>query len=176
MTLEAGKTRRAGPTLEEVAAVAGVSRATVSRVVNGSVQVSGPAREAVHQAIAELGYVPNRAARSLVTRRTDSVALVVSEAESRVFSEPFFPGIVRGISLSATDMQLVLVMAQTAREHTRVENYVRAGHVDGVRERSRVPTIRSHHEGHRHATRGCAPCRGSRRTVGRVCGKGRAPC
>ncbi len=122
------------PTLEQVAATAGVSRGTVSRVINDSPQVSPKAREAVRAAVAELGYVPNRAARGLVTRRSDSVALAISESETRVFAEPFFGGIVRGISraLSEADIQLVLMLAQTAREHTRVERYARSGHVDGV--------------------------------------------
>src|SRR6266540_6279544 len=84
------------PTLEAVAARAGVGRGTASRVVNGSSQVSDRVRTAVLNAIEELGYVPNRAARSLVTRRTDCIALVVSESEDRVFAEPFFAGVVRG--------------------------------------------------------------------------------
>src|SRR6187549_3231841 len=108
-TLTQQRTRSAGrPTLDQVAARAGVGRGTVSRVVNGSPQVSPEAREAVQRAIDELGYVPNRAARALVTQRTDSVALVVSESEERVFGEPFFAGIVRGISsgLLETQMQL----------------------------------------------------------------------
>src|SRR5688572_14283043 len=103
------RTRSAGrPTLDQVAARAGVGRGTVSRVVNGSPQVSPQAREAVRRAIEELGYVPNRAARALVTQRTDSVALVVSESEERVFGEPFFASIVRGISaaLAETPLQL----------------------------------------------------------------------
>ena len=87
----------APPTLEQVAALAGVSRATVSRVVNGSPKVSPAVRAQVERAVAKLGYVPNRAARSLVTRRADSVALVVSEPHTRFFSEPFFAGVdVRG--------------------------------------------------------------------------------
>ena len=76
------------PTLEAVAALAGVSRGTVSRVINDSPQVSPRAREAVRAAIEQLGFVPNRAARTLVTQRTDSVALVVSESEERFFAEP----------------------------------------------------------------------------------------
>jgi DNA-binding LacI/PurR family transcriptional regulator len=122
------------PTLDEVAARAGVGRGTVSRVVNGSAQVSPQAREAVQRAIDELGYVPNRAARALVTRRTDSVALVVSESEERVFGEPFFAGIVRGISaeLALTPLQLWLAMAQSRAEFMRVEHHLTTQHVDGV--------------------------------------------
>ena len=96
------RTRSLGrPTLDAVAARAGVGRGTVSRVVNGSPQVSPEARAAVQQAIAELGYVPNRAARALVTQRTDSVALVVSESGERVFTEPFFAGDRAGHQLRA---------------------------------------------------------------------------
>jgi DNA-binding LacI/PurR family transcriptional regulator len=127
--------RSAGrPTLDEVAALAGVGRGTVSRVVNGSPQVSPTARAAVERAIVKLGYVPNRAARSLVTRRTDSVALVVSESEERVFGEPFFAGIVRGISsgLLDTPLQLWLAMAQSPAERERVEHHLTSQHVDGV--------------------------------------------
>ncbi|GAA1277724.1 LacI family DNA-binding transcriptional regulator [Sphaerisporangium rubeum] len=124
----------ARPTLEAVAARAGVGRGTVSRVINGSPKVSEKAREAVQQAIDELGYVPNRAARTLVTRRTDTVALVVSESEQRIFDEPFFAGIIRGIgsTLSETGLQLILTMAQSRHEHERLELYLTGQHVDGV--------------------------------------------
>ncbi|WP_199434687.1 LacI family DNA-binding transcriptional regulator [Qaidamihabitans albus] len=127
--------RTAGrPTLEQVAAEAGVSRGTVSRVVNGSLEVSAGTLKAVQDAIRKLGYVPNHAARSLVTRRSDTVLFVVSESDARVFSEPFFAALVRGLSqeLSMTTLQLNLMMASTARQHERVEHLVRNGHVDGV--------------------------------------------
>lgn len=130
-----GRPRSAGrPTLDEVAAHAGVGRGTVSRVVNGSPQVSPAAKKAVERAIAELGYVPNRAARALVTQRTDSVALVVSESEDRVFGQPFFAGIIRGISsmLSETPLQLWLAMAQSRAERERVNAHLTPQHVDGV--------------------------------------------
>jgi DNA-binding LacI/PurR family transcriptional regulator len=122
------------PTLDAVAARAGVGRGTASRVLNGSPQVSPQARAAVQAAIAELGYVPNRAARSLVTQRTDSVALVVSESEERVFGEPFFAGVLRGISnaLIETPLQLWLAMAATPAQRERVEHHLTAQHVDGV--------------------------------------------
>ncbi|HZB28570.1 MAG TPA: LacI family DNA-binding transcriptional regulator [Streptosporangiaceae bacterium] len=122
------------PTLEAVAALAGVGRGTVSRVVNGSPKVSPQAREAVLNAIDELGYVPNRAARMLVTRRTDTVALVMSEMEEKVFAEPYFAGIIRGIShgLADTGLQLLLTIAHSQAEHKRLEHYLTDQHVDGV--------------------------------------------
>jgi len=122
------------PTLEEVGAVAGVSRATVSRVINDSPKVSPEARAAVEQAIVKLGYTPNRAARSLVTRRTDTLALVVSEPEARFFSEPFFAAVVRGITDAAAerDLNVVLVLAQDEQSRERARRFLRRDHVDGV--------------------------------------------
>lgn len=132
--MSSSSTRTAVPTLDEVAVLAGVSRATVSRVVNESPRVSPEAREAVHAAIAELRYVPNRMARSLVTRRTDTIALVLSEPNSQVFSDPFFASIVHGVSaaLADTDLTLVLLTARDAREQQKIGRYARQGHVDGV--------------------------------------------
>ncbi|GAB2662245.1 LacI family DNA-binding transcriptional regulator [Kribbella swartbergensis] len=122
------------PTLEQVAALAGVSRATVSRVVNGSPKVLPDTVAAVERAIGELGYVPNRAARALVTRRTDSVAIVVPEPDSRVFSDPFFAGILRGVSLTLapTSSQLVLLLEPAEGDDQRLLRYLRGGHVDGA--------------------------------------------
>ncbi|WP_305784838.1 LacI family DNA-binding transcriptional regulator [Symbioplanes lichenis] len=126
---------RERPTLEAVARRAGVSRATVSRVVNGSTTVAAAIRDAVNQAVRELGYVPNQAARSLVTQRTESIALILPETANRVFSDDlFFPAMIRGVSteLEAADKQLVLMMAGSSASHDRVERYAMAGHVDGV--------------------------------------------
>ncbi|MDO0927579.1 LacI family DNA-binding transcriptional regulator [Streptomyces sp. TG1A-8] len=122
------------PTLNAVAARAGVGRGTVSRVINGSPKVSDRSRAAVERAIAELGYVPNRAARSLATRRTDSVALVVPDAETRLFSEPYFSGIILGASagLAGAGMQLLLVLARDEKEYGRLATYLAAQRVDGV--------------------------------------------
>ncbi|GGW78864.1 LacI family transcriptional regulator [Streptomyces lucensis JCM 4490] len=122
------------PTLEAVAALAGVSRATVSRVVNGADGVREPLAERVRRAVAELGYVPNQAARSLVTKRHDAVAVVIAEPETRVFADPFFALQLRGISkeLTAHDNQLVLLLTEGRDDHARVARYLAGGHVDGA--------------------------------------------
>ncbi len=130
-----GAAGRGRPTLEGVASLAGVSRATVSRVVNGSLSVSPHIRDAVQTAIAELGYVPNQAARSLVTQRTDSVALVLPESATRVFSDDvFFANVTWGVSqeLEAAGKQLVLMMGGSPASHDRIERYAVSGHVDAV--------------------------------------------
>ena len=125
---------RRRPTLEAVAARAGVGRGTVSRVINGSPQVSDRTRDLVQSAIDDLGYVPNRAARSLVTRRTDCIALVVSEPEDRVFAEPFFAGIVRGVSaeIADSDFQLWLAMITATTDRARLGRQLTDQHVDGA--------------------------------------------
>ena len=97
------------PTLEEVAARAGVSRATASRVLRGASNVSEQARSSVLDAAAQISYAPNRAARSLVTGRSDSVAFLVAETEDRLFSDPFFLGMLRGAQAVIADAGLQLV-------------------------------------------------------------------
>lgn len=122
------------PTLEDVAATAGVSRATASRVINDSPRVSPQARELVDAAIRRLGYVPNRAARTLVTRRTEAIALVLSEPENKFFDDPFFASTVRIVSqhLFATDTQMVLLLVHRPDDHMRIARYLAGGHVDGA--------------------------------------------
>jgi DNA-binding LacI/PurR family transcriptional regulator len=122
------------PTIKTVAARAGVGRTTVSRVLNGSPLVSDEVRAAVLTAIDELNYVPNSVARSLVTRRTDSIALVIPESESRLGSEPYFSAVIRGVSdgLAGTQIQLLLILVRDRRELVRLEEFLTARRVDGV--------------------------------------------
>lgn len=123
-----------GPTLNDVAQRAGVGRGTVSRVLNGSTHVSDQAKAAVKAAVRELGYVPNSAARALVGSRTDTIALVIPEPESRIFAEPYFLDIVRGVSdqLAAAGVQLLMMLLRTPKERRRLVHYLRAHRVDGA--------------------------------------------
>lgn len=120
-------------TIEEVAAAAGVSRSTVSRVVNGSTAVSPEALAAVHDAIERLNYVPNRAARSLASRQTHAIALIVPEDTTRFFGDPFFAAIVAGITgtLRSSDYLLNLLIASDD-PGDKMTGFVRNGGVDGA--------------------------------------------
>ncbi|MEQ4305459.1 LacI family DNA-binding transcriptional regulator [Plantactinospora sp. B6F1] len=125
---------RPRPTMDDVAAVAGVSRGTVSRVLNGGHNVSGPALEAVRRAIRKTGYVLNQHARSLVTQRSDSVAFILSEPQDRLFEDPNFNILLRCCTqeLAEHDITLLLTIAGTQEDRKRVGRYVTAGHVDGA--------------------------------------------
>jgi DNA-binding LacI/PurR family transcriptional regulator len=102
--------------------------------VNGGAGVRAPLVDKVRQAVEELGYVPNHAARTLVTRRNGAVAVVIAEPEMRIFSDPFFEQQVRGISreLTAYDSQLVLLWVEGPGDHDRIARYLGGGHVDGA--------------------------------------------
>ena len=88
----------------------------------------------MQKAVDELGYVPNQAARALMTRRSDAIALLASEPATRVFGDPFFSGIVRGVSMETNraGLQLVLMMAQDFEDLERVKRFLKSSPVDGV--------------------------------------------
>jgi DNA-binding LacI/PurR family transcriptional regulator len=132
-----GAARRAGrrgPTIDDVAVAAGVSRGTVSRVLNGGRYVSPAAQRAVEEAMRATGYVVNTSARALVTRRSNAVAVVLSEPQERLFEDPNFSVLVRAASqrLAESDLSMVLMIAGSTDERERVARFARAGHVDGA--------------------------------------------
>ncbi|MGP4113804.1 LacI family DNA-binding transcriptional regulator [Streptomyces sp. 4N509B] len=126
--------RRRRPTIHDVAREAGVSRGTVSRVLNGGRYVSPESAEAVNAAIRRTGYVVNRHARSLITGRSGSVAFLLTEPQEKFFEDPNFNVLLRGCTaaLAAHDIPLLLMIAGTRAEQRRITRYVTAGHVDGV--------------------------------------------
>lgn len=122
------------PTLEDVARKAGVSKSTVSRVINGEPRVRAAVAERIREAVAELGYVPNQAARRLVTRRNNAVAVVVTEPQNRLFVDPYFDCQIRGIrqELVQHGAQPVLLFIEEQDDYPRVCNFLGGGHVDGA--------------------------------------------
>ncbi|MFJ8785996.1 LacI family DNA-binding transcriptional regulator [Streptomyces sp. NPDC102476] len=94
------------PTMADVARSAGVSVATVSHVLNGTRPVLPHTRQAVLDAVDELGYTPNTLARSLVTSRTRSIGLAVS-----AISNPYFTEILQGVEAGALEHGYSLLIA-----------------------------------------------------------------
>jgi DNA-binding LacI/PurR family transcriptional regulator len=125
---------RPRPTIDDVAALAGVSRGTVSRLLNGGHYVSPTAAEAVRKAIQQTGYVVNRHARSLATQRSQSVAFILAEPQERLLEDPNFSVLLRGCTqaLANHDITLVMAIASTPDERKRIGRYITAGHVDGA--------------------------------------------
>jgi LacI family transcriptional regulator len=95
-------------TLEKVAQLAGVSRSTVSRVVNNQSGVRENVRSRVWQVIEETGYRPNLAARALASKRSGIISLVIPHAYSRLFSDPYFPRLTQGITQACNQNNLSL--------------------------------------------------------------------
>ncbi|MFF5504102.1 LacI family DNA-binding transcriptional regulator [Streptomyces roseolus] len=126
--------RRRPATIHDVAREAGVSRGTVSRVLNGGHYVSPAAKAAVDAAIRRTGYVVNRHARSLITGKSDSVAFLLTEPQERFFEDPNFNVLLRACTqaLADRDIPLILMIAGTEDERRRNLRYIEAGHVDGV--------------------------------------------
>lgn len=122
------------PTIRDVAAAAGVSYGTVSRVLNGGRWVSAETEAAVHDAIRRTSYRVNPHARTLATNRSNSIGFLLTESQQLLFDDPVFSDLVRGTAqaLAEYDKSLVLIIAGTPAEQARAANYLTAGHVDGV--------------------------------------------
>lgn len=125
---------RTRATMRDVARLAGVSKTTVSRVLNGSDLVTEDTRAQVEQAMAQAGYVVSYKARSLATGRSDAVALLVTEPFQAMWTDPTFASILGGTysALSATPMTPLLLQASTPAEQTKVRSLLEQGVVDGI--------------------------------------------
>src|SRR5476649_2485575 len=124
----ARKAIRSRPTIDDVAAAAGVSRGTVSRVLNGGRYVSPAALAAVNRAMLQTRYVVNRNARSLVTKRSGCVAFVLAEPQERLFEDPNFNVLIRSAThaLARHDVNLTLMIAGDPHDRARIVRYLQS--------------------------------------------------
>jgi LacI family transcriptional regulator len=122
------------PTLEEIAKLSGVSRSTVSRVINDDPHVSEGTRARVLSIVRKLNYQPNVAARSLATGRTSVLGLVIPTGVSNLFSDPYFSLLIQGVSsaCNANDHSVMLWLAEPEYERRTIHKVLHNGLVDGV--------------------------------------------
>lgn len=120
--------------LEQIARLSGVSRSTVSRVINNDPKVSEETRARVRLIIEQLNYRPNMAARSLAGGRTRILGLVFPTGVSSVFSDPYFPLLIRGISAACREQEysVMLWLAEPDYERRTIMHVLRNGFIDGV--------------------------------------------
>jgi DNA-binding LacI/PurR family transcriptional regulator len=120
----------ARPTIYDVARVAGVSTASVSRALNGTGQLSATTRAAIEAAVEQLGYRPNTIARSLVTKSTQTIAFLLPD-----ITNPFYAALVSGIQAYALAHDHTMLLCTTEGDAEREEQYLellRAKQVDGA--------------------------------------------
>lgn len=121
-------------TLEDIAKIAGVSRSTVSRVVNGDESVKDTTRERVQEVIQNLNFQPNIAARILAAGRTGVIGLVIPTGVRMLFADPYFGQLIQGITAAcnANDYSVMLWLAEPAYERATIRKILHSGLLDGV--------------------------------------------
>lgn len=118
------------PTIQDVAKRAGVASITVSRVINNSGYFSEETRKRVEDAIAELGYVPNRLARGLRIKQTNILALILTD-----ITNPFFTTVARGVEDAAGEVGFTVTFCNTDESITKERKYLEVllqQQVDGI--------------------------------------------
>lgn len=120
-------------TYADIAKQAGVSEATVSRVLNGDTRVKADRQERVNAAVAELGYKKNRIASALASGRTGLIAIVIDDDLS-IFDDPFWARVSRGVSrvLMQNELQTLLLVSSETTLDSPVAHYLQGGEVDGA--------------------------------------------
>jgi len=122
-------------TLEEIARLSGVSRSTVSRVVNQQPHVSESVRKKVIKVIQETGYQPHLAARSLASNRSWMVGLLLPRSVSGFFTDPYFPRLTQGVAQACNqyDFTLALFLVGTQEDEAKIlPRLSRKGMLDGI--------------------------------------------
>ncbi len=120
-------------TLEQIAALAGVSRSTVSRVINHNPRVDAETRARVWQVVTEHDFHPNSAARALARRRSQIIGLLILQAFGEVFADTYFPSLIQGVAAACDEHSYSLMLSILTRaSNDAFGRIVRAGHLDGL--------------------------------------------
>ena len=132
MTASRGADAPRRPTLDMVAQEAGVTRSTVSRAINGEPDVSSATIKVVEDAIAKLGYVPNQAARALVSRRSMAIALIIPESADMFLDDPHLVTLMAGASHRLEESDYILSLIVNAEDpNGKLMRYLSSGAIDG---------------------------------------------
>jgi LacI family transcriptional regulator len=120
--------------LEQIAKLSGVSRSTVSRVINNDPNVSEITREKVLQVVKRVNYTPNAAARGLAAGRTHVLGLVIPTGVAALFTDPYFPILIQGVSsaCNSREYSVMLWLAEPEYERRQIRQIMYSGLVDGV--------------------------------------------
>ncbi len=120
-------------TLEEIARLAGVSRSTVSRVINEDPKVNAATRERVRQFIKAYDFHPNTAARALAGRRSRVIGLVIPQALNAIFADPYFPTLIQSCAAACDERGYYLMLSLVLQQSDDTFRWlIRARHMDGL--------------------------------------------
>jgi LacI family transcriptional regulator len=122
-------------TLEDIAKKAGVSRSTVSRVINNQPSVRDDVRKRVMGVIQSTGFHPNAAARTLVSQRSNMIGLVLPRSVSSFFADPYYPRLTQGIAQACNQYSLTLglfLVSTREDEEKIIPRILRNGYLDGI--------------------------------------------
>ena len=121
-------------TLEDIARLSGVSRSTVSRVINSDINVKDETRLKVQQVINNYNFQPNLAARGLATGRTNVLGVVIPAGVAAIFTDPYFPQLLQGVSAvcNSREYSVMLWLAEPEYERRMISRILHNGLVDGV--------------------------------------------
>lgn len=121
-------------TLEDIAKASGVSRSTVSRVINGDHSVKSATREKVMQVISQTNFQPNLAARGLAAGRTNVIGLLIPSGVAALFTDPYYPLFIQGVSSACNALQytVMLWLAEPEYERRMINQILHNGLIDGV--------------------------------------------